>query len=227
VSRTQNSANPYVVPEYAQRSAFVFGLRGRNPRFWRTLNEVWREGGDLHKWMRETGVVDQWLIDFVTATIDLWNRDPDGPNACLQIGSCWFGFPALTGSEVSDFQPVFDRPFPISTAPDDLREQLSGASFGRFSAISRESQHDGWAETLEGLRKRMTDQFESQLTDYVRSIRSAYGYQATAWTFQHAGWTALAFGGLSYAEIARSGFSDGAESGPCKRRSNGGGPICS
>ena len=60
----------------------------------------------------------------------------------------------------------------------------------------------------------MTDQFESQLTDYVKSIRSAYGYQATPWTFQHAGWTALAFGRVSYAEIARWNLSTAPNQAP-------------
>jgi len=213
MARTENSPNSCAHPEYAQRSLFVFALRRRNQRFWRSLNQLWRQGGILERdalggsplddWLEEIGVIDDWLIDFVKATIDLWNSDPDGPNAALHPDYGWFGIPYLEGSEVPDFQPVFDRPYPISTTPHDLRERLSGASSSELSAILAESRRDEWAETPEEFDKRMRDQFDTQLTEYKKSIRSPYGYNGTPYILQHADWTALAFGGLPYAEIAR------------------------
>jgi hypothetical protein len=204
MSRTKNSNISCSHPEYAQRSLFVFALRRRYPRFWRNLNEVWRAGGGgLTKWMREQGVVDPWSIEYVQATLELWDRDPDGPNATLGADHSWFGFPALSDSGVPDFNPVFDRPYLFSTTPDDLRERLSGPSASELSALLAEARSDNWVETVEEFRKRMREQFEARLTKYIKSIRSPYGYQGSPSTLQHADWTALSFGGLPYVEIAR------------------------
>jgi hypothetical protein len=98
---------------------------------------------------------------------------------------------------------VFDTPYFISTTPDDLRERLSGASASELSVLLAENKREKWTETPDEFRKRMTDQFEAQLTKYIKSVRSPYGYQGSASTLQAADWTALAFGRVPYAEIAR------------------------
>jgi hypothetical protein len=58
-------------------------------------------------------------------------------------------------------------------------------------------------KTKEEFNKRILKQTKAQLAEYWRSNRHLDGYRGSPTTLQHADWTALAFGGLPYAEIAR------------------------
>lgn len=81
---------------------------------------------------------------------------------------------------------------------DELSTEDSASFFGEMDRL-------GWAEPLEAFEKRMEDQLRSQLKAHIRMLRlSVYGEAANKTAFEHAQWTALAFAGISYADIARS-----------------------
>jgi hypothetical protein len=203
MSRTENADVSCSLPEYAKRASFVIALQQRYPGFWTGLNEVWRSGGTgLSEWMRDEDVVDKWLVDYVIATIKLWDSHPSGPNASLRPGFLWFGIPP-GDSMRADFAPVFDTPHLIDRRPDDLRERLPELSLDEIKTLSDEFTSSKLEETPNEFRKRMRKQLEAQMTNYLKLGRSPYGHEENPYTLQHADWTALAFGGLSYAEIAR------------------------
>lgn len=68
--------------------------------FWISLNELWRKGGvtvrdelgaaPLDDWLWEEGVINDWLIDAVMATIRLWDDIPEGGSATLDPEYAWF-----------------------------------------------------------------------------------------------------------------------------------------
>lgn len=205
MSRTKNPHDSCSPPEHANRAVFIIALQLRYPDFWIGLNEVWRAGGKwLSDWMRDEDVVDKWLVDYVVATIKLWDRDPSGPQANLQPGFLWFGIPAGDREVVRpDFKPVFDPPHLIDRRPDGLRKLLLESSLEGVKALADAFESAKLEETPLEFKKRMRHQFELQLTKYLKSIRSSFGYQLSPSTLRHAEWTVLAFGGLPYAEIAR------------------------
>jgi hypothetical protein len=55
------------------------------------------------------------------------------------------------------------------------------------------------------MRNGLDNQWRSQLKAHIRTLRLfIYGEDDSKTTFEHAQWTALAFAGMSYADIARS-----------------------
>lgn len=191
-------------PEHFKRATFVLQLQQRYPDFWIGLNEVWRAGKGLSEWMRDEDVVDKWLVDYVIATIKLWDSYPSGPNATLRPGFLWFGIPPDDCTVMRpDFKPVFETPHLIDRRPDDLQKRVSESSLDEIKAQSDEFEFNKLEETPDEFRKRMREQFEAQLTKYIKSIRSPYGHEASPSTLEHAGWTVAAFAGLTYAEIVR------------------------
>jgi hypothetical protein len=206
MSRTQKPQDSCPLPaEHFKRAAFVIALQRRYPDFWIGLNEVWRDGKGLLEWMRDEDVVDEWLAEYVFATIKLWDSHPSGPGASLRPGFLWFGIPpdVAMGMKKPDFKPHFDTPHHIDRRPDDLQRRLSELSLDEIKAQSDEFEVNKLEETDDDFHKRMRAQFEAEMTKYKKSVSSSYGLKVSAETLKHADWTVMAFAGLPYAEIAR------------------------
>jgi len=196
-----------------KRAAFVMGLQRRVPGFWRDLNEIWRDGGDrMAEWMRDWRIVDQWLIDFVTVTIELWNRNPDRRTASSDLDYATFGAPPLVRSEIPDFAAVLDRPYLLVTSAGDFRRWESSEAKTERAELTAQFM----AETLDGFRERMRSQFETQLSQYIKLYHSPNDYQTTKLMRSHADWTALAFSGLTHAEIAEWDLANTPHEAPAK-----------
>jgi hypothetical protein len=187
------------------RSALVLSLRRRYPRFWKSLNELWR-GRDISAfdaWCSKTGVVDSWLREVCLSTLAAWEADPNGPNAQLTEGYPWystadFGTPALV-----DFSPSFDDPYPkysssFGAAPE-LAARLHSTSGSNVRAIIEAMK----IETVEDFEKRMRSQFEKQLRAYSKLVRASFNYESRPQAHLHAEWTALVFGGVSVGVISQ------------------------
>jgi hypothetical protein len=197
-------------------------LRVRYPFFWGSLNQRWRQGGILERdalggsplddWLVEIDVIDDWLIDCVKAAIDLWNSDPNGGSANLDPKCPWFALPEdAIDSEASDvFLPLLWSPFPLYRGPDisSLYSKMRTLSIDDQEWLLDKVDSADWFEPLEEYERRLKQDFHNQLTEHIRRLRQTrYGLDH-AEGFKHSQWTALAFGGMPYAEIARRELAD-------------------
>lgn len=173
---------PLFVSEYVGQLAFLNALQIEAPVFWTELRDLQQRADPdkIVRWMTHTGVVDPWFIEVVWDTVELWSKQPANPRSQLAPNCCWFHYSFVFDEktlQIPFFNPQFEKPLPL---PD----------------IS-----PGLPESTDKFASRIRSEFEGQLQEYVRYLRSIYGEDHTELR-QHAQWVALAFTGLSYVRIA-------------------------
>jgi hypothetical protein len=126
--------------------------------------------------MARTGVVDEWLIEVVWSTVMRWKQQRT-IRLVPEPGKRWWRYPLLDEGyvQIQLFSPTFRDPCP------------RGAT--------------GTIETSAAFEARIRAQFDSQLGEYLRYIKSIVGEDHTELR-KHSEWTALSFVGVSYVKIA-------------------------
>jgi hypothetical protein len=182
------SSDPVFVSEYTGRWIFLESLQIEAPAFWSELRVLQQRGdpGEIVRWMTHTGVADQWFIDTLWETVRFWHDHPESPRARLEPGHRWFRYPLLEDGQVQipPFAPMYKVP-----------------ALGTESFLCFPDGSTGTLESPDEFASRIRAEFELQLQEYVRYLRSITGEDRTELR-QHAQWTALAFTGLSYVRIA-------------------------
>jgi hypothetical protein len=173
-----HSLDPLLLAEHVARWAFMEALQFET-QVWADLRHLQLQGdrAAIARWMSRVGIVDDWFIEIIWETVGHWCSNPNSPAATLEIGSRWFRYPMLDKGEcqIPLFSPTFDRPIFLTDS--------------------------GKLETPDDFAKRIRGEFETQLSEYVRYLKSVTG-EDHALLRQHAQWTALAFVGLSYTRIS-------------------------
>ena len=170
---------PLFVQEYTGRWFFLEALQIEDREFWSELQDLRKQSEDtvIVNWMTRTGVIDAWFIEIIWDTVHLWSDHPSSASAQLAPGCRWFRYSLLEDGQVRFpiFAPQFSPPSP------------DGSS--------------GNMESPDQFASRTRSEFESQLKEYVRYLRSVTGEDHTELR-KHAQWAAMAFAGLSYVHIA-------------------------
>lgn len=216
VNRTQNDR--LKCPDLPARYLFVVALRARCPYLFRSLNELWKKGSildrdapgvsPLDKWFEQMEIVDGWLIDYVVATIQLWEGDPDGGNAKLDPDFRWFAVPEDAIRDDEELPPFLLIPvdrYPRYGGPPGLSRlgsELQKLSIDDLEGLLEMIGDAGWFESLEQYQKRVTDEARQCILAHVQRLRIRMYGRDNAESFKHAQWAALAFSGMAYAEIA-------------------------
>jgi hypothetical protein len=167
---------PLFLQEYTGRWFFLEALQIAHPKFWSDLRDLHGEPREIETWRTRSSVVDEWFIDVIWETAKFWSDNPTSPRTQLAPGCRWFRYPILEDARVQI--PLFAPRVPV--IPDTST---------------------GTMESPDDFESRARAEFESQLKEYVRYLRSVTGEDHTELR-QHAQWTAMAFAGASYVNIA-------------------------
>jgi hypothetical protein len=212
--------------DFDGRADFLHALQHRT-NFWQGLNAVWRARAwrrgtvttisklevsceTLSVWFCSNRISDEWLQGVIAETLNLWERDPEGPLATLQPDFIWYAYDAScwSGSQPPErvpkeqpFQPELDEPYPICTGTRErmtaLLEEIQQAPSAERAALVEE--HTAYWEPLKDFENRMLNQFRRQLRTYIGGLRE-FGFKRNAMSWVLAEWTALAFVG-DYAQL--------------------------
>jgi len=168
---------PVILSEHTGRWFFLQALQLEDPAFWSELRDLQRGRDEtgIVRWMTRVGVIDPWFIEVIWDTVKLWIDNPAGRRTQLTPGYCWFSYRPVEDGQIPKFRPKL-----TVDEPDN--------STGRI-------------ESPDAFAVRARSEFESQLQEYVRYLRSLMGEDHISLR-EHAQWTALAFKGLSYGRIA-------------------------
>jgi hypothetical protein len=150
-------------------------------------------GSPLDDWLEEIGVIDSWLVDYVLATIDLWESDPDGGSANLDSEYPWFAVPedASDSEQLAGlpFLPILIDRYPRYRGPDDisgLNSRMKNLSIDDQEFLRDKMDAAGWFESLEEYDQRTTRDYLRQKANHMRQLRETiYGFGHTE-GFKHA-----------------------------------------
>lgn len=175
------------------------------PGLWRSLQEVCqtRDNARAVRWLNDRGIVDDWFIRVINDTLIEWTRNPESPGARLEPGTLWFSY-CEPIEEIPDFRPGFLKPYPTYTSPGLDAARLAGYVMRLSGTELREFTVACPIEPLEGFAKRMREQFERELQDYLANVARVFDYGSSPELWDHAGMTVYRFAGVSKAEIARN-----------------------
>jgi hypothetical protein len=181
------SISPIARPEIFSRLNFLEALQIHRPQFWRDLRETSKEESQeaIAAWMMRSGVTDDWFITVIWDTCRAWRAAPASPAAQLQTARPWFWYAVVNDAAERDtFQiPPFSPQFLVpEVRPAPVTE-------------------DGKPESLVIFEQRMRKFFEAQLADYIKYHKSLLSGRRDEHA-KHAAWTALAFTGESWIDIA-------------------------
>jgi hypothetical protein len=180
------------------RYLFLFALQQCAPDFWQGLKASTDFGTSVECWAEWAGVVDDWLIEVLKATIVRWRERPDDSGSQLVENYEWFAYPAC--NPVTPFAPQFADPYP------GFSGILLDASLNTYQSIAERAKMRKTQdiETPKAFRKRMTEQYNAAMTAYNKYLRQlAAQNDLRGQRKEHAQWTALvAFGDRTVAEIA-------------------------
>lgn len=168
----------------ADRYLFLCALQADVPAFWAGLKKSTQFGTSVERWAEHAGVVDRWLIEVLRATVNRWQEHPEHPGCQLIEGYEWFAYPKE--NPVVPFAPQFTDPCPrFSGIPldPDLNTALPIAERLAIRATQQ-------TETPKEFDRRMTQQFNTELTEYKKYYRSL-DLGVRKQRREHAEWTAL------------------------------------
>jgi hypothetical protein len=165
-----------ILPEYIGRWAFLSALQTEAPAFWLELHRLREDADGVAAWMARSGVVDEWLTEVIWSTVMNWKQRQTS-HLAPGPGKRWWRYPLLDEGQVRIplFSPRFTDPC------------LRGAT--------------GTIEAPEVFEARIRAEFDTQLAEYMRYLRSIAGEDHTEMK-KHSMWTASAFTGVSYTKIA-------------------------
>lgn len=191
-------------PYFVGQTLLLQSLQEHWPTLWRNLREqIWitNKQSELQQWaaLQGRGIVDEWLLVALAATLDLWTSAPESPNARLVPGYQWYDS-ATISTATPWFRPIFTYPAPGGRIPDGLSELLLRANSDEerrriAAAITVESSDE--------FQRRMTKQFTCQLKAYVSQVREGFNWEGQKpQTLDHANWTACYLSGMRPMDIA-------------------------
>jgi hypothetical protein len=181
--KANNPKQGFIGAEILGRYEFLMALRRRLRPFWIAIHAFWQAGdmNGLQQWMSTNDIVDHWFVEVVWETVAYWSHNPESPSARLDEEDKWFCYGSLVKEElnVKLFCPVISHPTLKNNVLMDRPK----------------------AETVDEFETRMRTEFDAQLRDYTGWLRRVLGENLAAQE-THAEWTAFAFSGCSFADIA-------------------------
>jgi len=125
------------------RELYLHSLQRWYPDFWRDLRDALK-ADTVSDWVEAYSVRDQWLLERIGATLEMWSAEPSGPAARLDPSAMWF----QPSDYLVPFRPAID-PFP--------RAGETHAEFGSRICADFAQQFESWRS----LRVRDMGEFES------------------------------------------------------------------
>jgi hypothetical protein len=187
------------------RYLFLCALQNAAPAFFAGLKGSIDSGTSVEDWAEHVGVVDDWFMEVLRATVKRWREHPEHRGSQLAEGYEWFAYPG--DDPVEPFAVTFTDPYPqfsgIAADPNTNTAQ---------SIAERSSIRKTWCiETPYAFGRRMKEQFNTALAEYKQYLRRITPLNdIRGQRREHTQWTALlAFGKMAdgspitIAEIAK------------------------
>ena len=177
------------------RVAFVAKFRECWPtKFWKPLREL----SQAHRTIALDGMfVDDWLRDACLQVLAALDSDP---NLDVQSERLLLAYVPGEPSMPHVFEPVLKDPFVKNDGICSPADLLALIGEPLLPSVLRDLAAN--VESIEDFEARMQSEFNAQLREYIRSYRQTFDDRQQL--IRDALWTALVFGGLPRAELARS-----------------------